>query len=89
MDPSVEEEYRGEEVNREICMQHCGANTNRWAFQLLSHPSVTGSVMVVYLPSLGELTAIKQLGKMTPEKLTKVGEVQDLLSHSYTVWLGD
>lgn len=28
--------------------------------------------MVVYLPALGELTAIKQLGNMTPEELTKV-----------------
>lgn len=43
--------------------------------QLLCHPSITGSVMVVYLPSLGELTAIKQLGAMTPEKLTTVGQV--------------
>lgn len=40
--------------------------------QLLSHPSVSGSVMVVYLPSVGELAAIKQLGNMTPEKLTTV-----------------
>ena len=28
--------------------------------------------MVAYLPSRGELAAIKQLGNMTPEKLTKV-----------------
>lgn len=42
--------------------------------QLLSHPSVSGSVMVTYLPSTGELAAIKQLGNMTPEKLATVRE---------------
>lgn len=41
--------------------------------QLLSHPAISGSTMVVYLPSLGELAAIKQTGDMTAEKLTKVG----------------
>lgn len=50
MDPSIEEEYRGD--------------------QLLSHPSVNGSVLVVYLPSLGDIAAIKQLGNMTPDKLS-------------------
>lgn len=38
----------------------------------MSHPSISGSTMVVYLPSLGELTGIRQLGAMTAERLTSV-----------------
>ena len=35
-------------------------------------------MMVVYLPSLGEITSIKQLGAMTQEKLTKVSLGEEL-----------
>ena len=40
--------------------------------QLLSHPSISGSLTMAYLPSLGEVTAMKQRGLMTPDKLRQV-----------------
>ena len=39
----------------------------------MRHPSISGSVMMVYLPSLDEVTGVKQTGVMAEKEMTEVG----------------
>ena len=38
----------------------------------MKHPSISSSITVVYLPSLGEVTGVRQNGRLKHEQLTKV-----------------
>ena len=40
--------------------------------QMISHPGIRGAITVVYLPSLDEVTALKQTGVMKHDDVLKV-----------------
>ena len=47
-------------------------HTSHTHTQMMSHPGVRGAITVVYLPSLDEVTALKQTGVMEHDDVLKV-----------------
>ena len=52
--------------------------------QMMSHPGVRGAITVVYLPSLDEVTALKQTGVMEHSDVLKV--TSSVKPATFVVW---
>ena len=52
-----------------------------FVIKVVKHPSIVSSMTVVYLPSLGEITGVSQLGCLKQEELTNVSVLFFMVEH--------